>query len=560
MNAVLEGLKALGAARLVAMAVVAAGMLGLLGLLAMRGGGAPMALLYADLDPREAGQIVDRLDRQHVPNQVVAGGTAIMVPGNEVPRLRVLLARDGLPTGGSIGYELLDKSSGLGSSAFEQKIAETRALEGELVRSIRAIDGVRAARVHLVLPRREPFARDRQQAQASVLINTGPATLDRESVQAILNLVAGAVPGLHPKQISVVDSRGNVLARAGEPAGPAQAAQTAEELRLATEQRLSRAVEQMLERSLGPGHVRAEATVAMNFEQLHETQETYNPDGQVLRSTQTVTDNSKSTEPAKSVTVQNNLPNANLAGNAGGSQSQRQEETSNYEISKTVRTLVRDQPQISRISLAVMVDEVQSKGPDGKPVWKPRPAEELARIKRLVQSAVGYDQKRGDQVDVVSMRFAGDAGLLPAPAPGLLGFRFDKADLMQLAQNAMVGLIGLVALLFVFRPMVTRLTSLAPPALPGGGMAMAGALAGGGTGGMAGAGGEAGLLEAAPGVPRLPAPAGAGMAEEDGTMVQVQNVEGQLRASSIRRLGELVEKHPEESLTIVRAWMQEGAG
>lgn len=559
MNAVLDGLKALGAARLVAMAVVAVGMLGLLGLLAMRGGSAPMALLYADLDAREAGQIVDRLDREHVPNQVVAGGTAIMVPGNEVPRLRALLARDGLPSGGSIGYELLDKSSGLGASAFEQKIAETRALEGELVRSIRAIAGVRAARVHLVLPRREPFSRDRQEAQASVLINSGPGRLDRESVQAILNLVAGAVPGLHPKQISIIDSRGNVLARAGEPAGPAAAAQTAEEQRLATEQRLSRAVEEMLERSLGPGHVRAEATVEMNYEQLRETQETYNPDGQVLRSSQTVTDSAKNTEPAKSVTIQNNLPNAN-AGAGAGSQSQRQEETNNYEISKTVRTLVRDQPQIRRISLAVMVDGIEAKGADGKPEWKPRPAEELARIKRLVQSAVGYDQKRGDQVDVVSMRFAGDTSLLPAPAPGLLGMHFDKADLMQLAQNGLVALIGLAALLFVFRPMVTRLTSLAPAALPAG-MAMAGAggaLGGGGGLGMA-AGSEAAMLEAVPGVPRLPAPEGGGGEEESG-MVQVQNVEGQLRASSIRKLGELVEKHPEESLTIVRAWMQEGTG
>lgn len=557
MNAVLEGLKALGAARLVAMAVVAAGMLGLLGLLAMRGGSEHMALLYADLDAREAGQIVDRLDREHVPNQVVAGGTAIMVPGGEVPRLRVLLARDGLPTGGSIGYELLDKTSGLGASAFDQKMAETRALEGELVRSIRAIAGVRAARVHLVLPRRAPFSRDQQQAQASVLINSGPGRLDRESVQAILNLVAGAVPGLHPKQISVIDSRGNVLARAGEPAGPAATAATGEEMKLATEQRLARAVEEMLQRSLGPGHVRAEASVQMDFDQLHETQETYNPDGQVLRSSQSVTDSTKTTEPPKTVTVQNNLPNANAGSPGGGSQSQRQEETSNYEISKTVRTLVHDQPQIKRISLAVMVDELPSTGADGKTVWKPRPPEELARIQRLVQGAVGYDQKRGDRVDVVSMRFAGTPDLAPPTKPGLLGFRFEKSDLMQLAQNAIVGLIGLAALLFVFRPMVTRLTTLAPAALPGGvAMAAMGAAGAGMAGGLVGTGGEMAMLEGPGGVPRLAGPGGE--AEDDG-MVQMQNIEGQLRASSVRRLGELVEKHPEESLTIVRAWMQEGS-
>jgi flagellar M-ring protein FliF len=552
MNAVLDGLKTLGTARLVAMAAVAAGMLALLGLLALRGGTERMALLYADLDAREAGQIVERLDHEHVLNQVGAGGTQILVPADQVPRLRVMLARDGLPSGGSVGYELLDKSAGLGASEFQQKIAETRALEGELVRSIRAISGVRAARVHLVLPRREPFARDRQDAQASVLVNSGAGRLDRESVQAILNLVAGAVPGLHPKGISVIDSRGNVLARAGEPAGPAAAAQTAEEQRLATEQRLSRAVEEMLERSLGAGHVRAEASVEMNFERLQETQESYNPDGQVLRSSQTVTDSSKTTEAAKAVTVQNNLPNANADAAGGGSQNQRQEETNNYEIGKTVRTLVREQPQIKRISLAVLVDGMEEKGADGKLTWTPRPAEELSRIERLVRSAVGFDEKRGDHVDVVSMRFAGEPDGLPAAPAGLFGVPLEKSDLMHLAQNAMLGLIGVIALLFVFRPMVSRLTTLAPMALAGGGQGMAAAMLGGGlseSGGML----EAGSSN----LPRLTGPdSGEG---EDQALVQVQNIEGQLRASSIRRLTDLVEKHPEESLSIVRAWMQEGS-
>jgi flagellar M-ring protein FliF len=557
MNAVLEGLKALGPARLVAMAAVAAGMLLLLGLLALRGDGGRMALLYADLDAREAGQIVARLESEHVANQVTAGGTAIMVPADQVPRLRVLLARDGLPSGGSIGYELLDKSSGLGASEFQQRMMETRGLEGELVRSIRAISGVRAARVHLVLPRREPFARDRQDAQASVLVATA-GTLDRESVQAILNLVAGAVPGLHPKGISVIDSKGNVLARAGAPASPAAAAQTAEELRRATEQRLSRAVEEMLEHSLGAGHVRAEASVEMNFAKVQETRETYDPDGQVLRSTQTSTDTSKTTEPAKSVTVQNNLPNANADSPGAGTQSNRQEETNNYEISKTVRTLVSDQPQIKRISLAVMVDGVQTKDANGKTVWQPRSAEDLAHIQALVQSAVGYDQKRGDHVEVVSMKFADDSALALAAPQGLFGLPLDRADLMHLAQNGLLGLIGLVALLFVFRPMVTRLTTLAPAALPGAALPEIAGLAT-----LADAQGRpaegAALLQGPGGVPLLAAPDGEAAFTEQEGLVSLGNVDGQLRASSIRRLTELVDKHPEESLSIVRAWMQEGA-
>jgi flagellar M-ring protein FliF len=571
MNALVEGLKALGAARLVAMGVVAVGLLALLGMLALRGGTERMALLYAELDAREAGQIVEILERQKIPHQLGGAGTQILVPVDQVARMRVLLAREGLPSGGSVGYELLDRADGITQSQFQQKIAETRALEGEIARSIRTISGIRAARVHLVLPRREPFARDKQEAQASVMLTTtGAARLDREAIQAIVNLVSGAVPGLRSRNVSVVDSRGTLLARAGEAMGPAAAAMGAEEIRRATEMRLSRAVEEMLERSLGVGRVRAEASVQMDFDRIQETQEKFDPEGQVVRSSQTVTDNSKTTEQSAGVSVQNNLPNADAGKEASGSQEARQEETTNFEIGKTVRTIVREQPQIRRLSVAVLVDGVEEKGPNGALAWSPRAPEDLERIARLVRSAVGYDEKRGDQVEVVTMRFTGDADLASLEPRGFLGLGIEAADVTRMAQTAVVGLIAVLALLMVFRPMVLRVTALGKSALPA---SAAAALPGGGA--MAiGADGTitAASLGLANDVTRLlegPSSgqgggAGTSMAfagdsgGEDENMVNVGNVEGQLRASSLRRLTDLVEKHPEESLTIVRAWMQEG--
>src|SRR5207248_2526174 len=227
-------------------------------------------------------------------------------------------------------------------------------------------------------------------------------------------------------------------ARAGEPLGlDTKVAQTAatlssEEMRRATELRLARAVEEMLERSLGAGHVRAEAAVRMNFDKLNQTEERYDPDGQVTRSTQTVSNTSKSTEPSGTVTVQNNLPNADAGKEGAGSQENRQEETTNYEIGRTVRTLIREQPQIDRISLAVMIDGTDTVSADGKHAWQPRAGEELDRIISLVRSAIGYDEKRGDHVEVVSLRFAGDQSAPAAEADGLLGWRLEKADLMHL--------------------------------------------------------------------------------------------------------------------------------
>jgi flagellar M-ring protein FliF len=354
----------------------------------------------------------------------------------------------------------------------------------------------------------------------------------------------------------------------------------AEEIRRATEMRLSRAVEEMLERGLGQGRVRVEANVQMDFDRVQETQEKYDPEGQVVRSTQSVTDNSKTTEQAANVSVQNNLPNADAGRENAGTQEARQEETTNFEIGKTVRTIVREQPQIRRVTIAVLVDGTEEKGADGVLAWKPRTAEELERIGRLVRSAMGFDAARGDQVEVVSMRFAGDADMAGLEPRGFLGLGIDASDVTRMAQTAVVGLIAVLALLMVFRPMVLRVTQLGNKALPasavaglpGGGAMAIGAdgtitaaslgLAndvtrllegpsgsGGGGGGMAGmGGGMSGTALALAG----------GDAGEDESMVSIGNVDGQMRASALRRLAELVERHPEESLTIVRAWMQEG--
>jgi flagellar M-ring protein FliF len=541
MKPILDGLKALGAARLVALAGVGLAVLALFTVLTLRGGGAGhFSLLYADLDSREAGQIAAALDSAHIAHEEPGAGDRIMVPANEVAHARMLLAKDGLPSGGSIGYEIFDRGDAMTASDFQQQINQTRALEGELARSIRMLNGVRAARVHLVLPQHQPFAREQQSAQASVMLTmAGAARLDPQAVQAVLNLVAAAVPGLKPQGIAVIDSRGTLLARAGQPTEAEAGVQTGEELRRATEAKLSRAIEDMLEQTVGAGHVRAEAAVEMNFEHVNETTENYNPDQQVVRSTQTVNDKQRSTEAEKSVTVQNNLPNAEAGAPGGsGSSDDRNEETTNYEIGRTVRTMVREQPQIARISLAVMVDGVVAPGADGKPAWHERGADELDQLKRLVQSAIGFDAKRGDTVEVVSMRFTETPDFSEAP-DGLFSLHLDKADLLSLAQSSILGVVVLLALLFIVRPMALRLTAM----------------------GEAG-GGNDDMLLGSPDQRALPAPgglspAGAAALLADESMIEMANIEGQLRASNIRKLAEMVEKHPDESLNIMRGWMSQ---
>jgi flagellar M-ring protein FliF len=546
-SGLLEGLKALGPARLAAMALVAVTLFGLLVVLANHAPTAQMALLYAELDGREAAQMVDALDRQQIPYQLGANGTQILVPADKVSQARISLARDGLPSGGSIGYELLDRADSLTATQAQQRMAEQRALEGEIARTIRTISGIKAARVHLVLPRREPFSLEQQDAQASVMVSTARSVrIDQETVAAIINLTAGAVRGLRAKNVSVVDSNGAVLARAGVAAQGTSGATSPDDIKRAAEARLSRAVEEMLERSLGAGRVRVEASVAMDFERVQETQEKYDPDGQVVRSTQTTSDTSKTSEATPTTSVQNNLPNADAGSAATGSQNAKQEETTNYEIGKTVRTVLRDQPQIRKISLAVMVDGIDEKGADGVMKWQERPATDLAKIAKLVQSAIGYDAARGDRVEVVTMRFSNPIDVTAEAPAGLFGTPLDKSDLMRLGQTGLLVAAAFIALLMVVRPTVNRLIALGTPeANARFGDAVPGQLLAGGPDSSLAAG------DAAMGL--LGGPDGG----DPDAMVTLAKVDGQLRVSSLRRMTELVEQHPDQTLSIIRSWIQQ---
>ena len=535
MTSLLSGLRSLGPMKLGAMGAVAMICFGLLSFLTLRSNEGPMALLYGDLDLREASQVIDQLDKAHISHKSEAGGSRVLVAGDQVDRARLLLAKEGLPSGGSIGYEIFDRSDGLTANSFQQGIAQTRALEGELSRTIRSIHGVRAVRVHLVLPRREPFARERQEAQASVVLTmAGAARLDAEGVQAILNLIAAAVPDLHAQNIAMVDSRGNLLSRAGRPTGQAGAMQTGEELKRGAELRLSRAVEEMLERSIGAGRVRAEAAVDFDFDQVRETQEKFDPDGQVVRSQQSSNNSSKNTEAQTNVSVQNNLPNADAGAPPSGSQEQKQDETTNYEIGKTVRTMVREQPQIRRISLAVMVDGVTSRSPDGTTTWTERPAADLERIATLVRGSIGFNEARGDRVDVVSMKFAGSDDVADTSTPSIWS-RFDKSDVNRLVENGLIALGVLAALLFVLRPMALRLSvAAAPTPLVAGSSASA----------------VPGIASDSSGAPRLEGGGPEGM-------TRIANVEGEMKTASITRVAALIEERAEDSVAMVRNWLAE---
>jgi flagellar M-ring protein FliF len=522
-----------------------------------------MTLLVSDLDPHSFQQAIEELDRRKIPYRMDESGGQIFVPDTEMNAARATLTKAGLSITGTTGYEIFDRGNDFSTTDFDQQVKLTRALEGELARTIQSVRGITHARVHLVLPRREPFERERREAQASVMLTlAGRQSLSPEAVQSIVNLVAAGVPGLKPQNITVVDSNLHLLVQAGDADDPRLRSMQAEDIRRKTELRVARDVEELLERSLGAGHVHAEASIRMNFDKVNETLEKFDPDSAVIRSTQNVTANNKTTDRAAPVSLQNNLPNADAANaQASGSQEGRQEETTNYEITKTVRATVHDQPQVERITLAVMVDGVDDVGPDGKHVWKAREQAELDRIEKLVKTSIGFDDKRGDVVEVVSMPFVDPAGE-PEPgsaAPPLV----ERGKLMKTLEMVAFGIVGIGVILLTARSVFAGLAR--PPAT----LAVAGPqteqLAVSGTGlslePQAAAAVPRGIAAGA--VPRSIAPGAAQRSlpdeseapPEEDEMVTLARIQGQMRSSSIRKVTQLVDRYPEATLGIIRGWI-----
>lgn len=537
------------------MGAVVALLVGFFAYIIMRMTAVPMAPLYSELTLDDSASVVRELDAAGVAYELKFDGAQVLVPKDQVTRLRMQLAQKGVPTGGSIGYEIFDKQSTLGTTSFVQNINHIRALEGELARSIRTIGRVQAARVHLVIPERQLFQRDRREPTASIMLKVS-GTLDNATIRAIQHLAASAVDGLKPSRVSIVDETGRLLASGADADDQAFLASSLQEKSQGHEARLKQQVEDILNSVVGPGRARVQISAELDFNRVTQTSDTFNPDGQVVRSTQTKEENSTSANGERQVTVANQVP-GNQAGDQANGDAQRDassatEEVVNYEISKTTRTEITEAGRVKRLSVAVVVDGLYAQDANGQVTYTPRPPEELERIAALVRSAVGFDQARGDQVEVVNLRFAEGPDKLPLEAePGL--FEFSRDDMMRFIELGILVLVSLLMLLFAVRPLMKRIfKEPEPPALAG---------PAGAQGGLAGALAAAeGNLLTADGKPIDPSDPNAKLLAADAAdKLDAARAMGALHASSVAKVGEMIKKTPLPAAMIVRGWLNEAA-
>jgi flagellar M-ring protein FliF len=562
-------MKSLGAARMAAMAAVTLALIGFFSFLMVQMMTPQMVPLFTDLSVDDSASIIKDLERQAIPYQLKSDGSIIMVPKDKVARLRMKLAESGLPKGGGVGYEIFDKTDSLGATTFVQNINHLRALEGELARTIRSIDRVQAARVHLVLPERPLFSRDKVDASASIVLKVrGP--LEPQQVRAIRHLVASAVNGLKPERVSVIDETGKLLAD-GATADNALNGASSDERKLAYENRLRGEVEAIVSSVVGPGHARVQINADFDVNRITQTSDKFDPDGRVLRSSQTREEQSATSDNKEgAVSVGTELPGGNRQqqpadSGSRGDQTRKTEEIVNYEISRTTKTEVIEAGRVNRISAAVLVDGVYNKNDKGEVAYQPRPKEELDRITALVRSAIGFDAKRGDQVEVVNLRFAEST---PSPINEVTGWmsylQFTKDDIMSAAEKGVMALLGFVVLFLVVRPLVRRIitpegaqtpfpAAIAPaaPAVTAEVAAAAGMMVPGVNGSITSTGG--------PNVSIVGGDEAVAISNRTSAMIDIAKVQGQVHAQSVQKVGELADKNPHEAVSIIRNWLHEDA-
>lgn len=543
------------------MGAVALGLIGFFAYITLRFNEVNQAPLYTGLSLEDSAAIVRELEAANVPYVLQQNGAAILVPDGDVTRLRMQFAQEGLPSGGGVGYEIFDKTDALGTTSFVQSVNRLRALEGELARTIRAISRVETARVHLVLPERQLFRREEQKPTASIVLKTR-GTLEPSEIRAIQHLVASAVNGLEPSRISIVDDRGRLLAEGTGQEDPGMLASTVDERTATFQRQVEDRVREIVESVVGLGRARVKVAAEIDYNRISETRDIFDPEGQVVRSTQTREERNASTEnqPNDQVTAGNQVPNAGANAVPPGPQptatdnGNTSEETINYEISKTTRTQVTEAGGIKRLSVAVVVDGRYQTDAEGVQSYVPRDQAELDRISALVRTAMGYDQARGDQVEVVNLQFAeGPPAVETDPVePGL--FDFSKDDLMRFAEMGVMFILTLLVLLFAVRPLIRRILSpevvtehreitttvTGPDGQP---LNM-----------VLNAEGQLVPVEG-----QAPEGAAASNDPTNASRIEEAKAKGLEQMDQIRRVGTLVEENPNEAALIIRNWLSEAA-
>ena len=489
-------------------------------------------VLFSNLNPKDAGKILDELKSSKIEYQVDAGGTMILVPEDQVYEQRMNFANLGVPQDGIVGYEIFDQTK-LGMTDFVQKLNYHRALEGELSRTLAGIEEITQARVHIVVPKPALFEEDKKPTTASVVLRMrGSSALSRDQVQGIANLIASSVEGLSTENIAILDAKGKILSTdLGKEEGVALSS-AQYEVRRQVEGYLEDKAQSLLLSALGQGKSLVRVTADLNFNRIEKTSQTYDPEGQVVRSEEVA---------SKAATAGSQTPQASTSNTREDDEST----VTNYEISNTLEYVVNAIGNIERISVAVLVDGHYDLIEDEEGIqsrdYRERPPEELAKLTAIVKNAIGFNASRGDQISVSSMPFD-DSRTVEMQADFTQAAQYEFWQ--NIIQKAVLVLIA-AALLLAVRFLMKRIKHIAKEV----GISAEGVFPG-----------------IAPGVPSR-ARAAAGVTadqlrqkalDEVGKLEDEMSFESIKKAEKQKKLTEYIEEKPDEATQLIRTWLHGG--
>ncbi len=413
-------------------------------------------LLYANLSPADASAIVEQLKSEKVPYELSNQGKTVRVPSDKVYEIRLQMASEGLPEGSDVGLEVFDKSA-LGMTEFVQKLNYQRALQGELARTIKTLDAVDQARIHLVIPKETLFIRDKPKGKASVTLKIKPGkNLSPGQIQGIVHLISASVEGINAADVVILDLKGNLLSGDSQSSEGALLTSNNHQHKQRVEKEMERKILTILEEALGKGKVIAKVSATLDFEKVVRTEEIYDPDSQVVRSQQTITEATVGSVPPGGIPgVQSLVPGGQGQENVAGQASKRDKSnlTQNFEINKVVRHVTKPVGEIDKLSVAVLIDGLMAGDPAA---YQARSPEDMAKYLQIVQSAVGFNPDRGDQVKVENIQF--DRSILEEEAQ-----RIEQEGWIDLGFQGAKYLFGFIFIILFFtrivRPMVNWVTT-----------------------------------------------------------------------------------------------------
>jgi flagellar M-ring protein FliF len=428
--------------------------------------------LFTNLTSEDAGEIVKKLKDAKTPYQITADGKGILVPSDKVYELRLTLASEGIPQGGGVGFEIFDRKN-FGMTEFVQKLNYQRALQGELSRTIAQLTGVEQARVHLVIPEKSLFKDNEKPATASIVLKmkSNRALRDAE-VQGVVHLVSASIEGMDPEHVTILDSRGKILSKGGSSDPTTRMTTAMQETQRTYEKNVEERIQSLLDRIVGGGKSVARVTASFDFKQVERLEEKFDPESIAVRSEQRTEEKGSSTSNSASNSagvpgVQTNLGKVAPGGGATTGGGSKNDETLNYEVSRSTAKIIEPVGALSKLSVAVLVDgkyeapAAVKEGQAAKAKYAPRTPDELQKIETLVKSAVGFNAERGDQLSVQNIPFQdmGESGAVETAA------WWTNPFFISLAKNLMVGVGFLALILFVIRPLLASLRLTKRPSL-----------------------------------------------------------------------------------------------